>query len=395
LERSNDYDKTAAELGGKVAGNILAGEVGTVVEGVRALKLARTARIGEAASGGHAVLATEKRVADVIKKGKLIEKGTGKGVRPLGERPAKRYDPAKLNEKLNPTTQTDIAKTMNTLEREFGGKPIPPGKKHKGPKLLDGEVKGGGPRPDVGPDIMGDINKEPLTKNKMPTGKPPKPEMPNLKLRKQMERLENQAANRGGPKKTGQPELGHDPLADTAPLKPLPDESPLDYTKPPPLKDTAPLNAADPAQPVVTPFGEAFGGTLARQRGLAVRDLGNHVPGAQLRLEELSDAQRMLKSGSSAELKIAKRIQESLVDLGVPEYKALKRTALQYKRSGKYGQKMTEAHIIAEGIIFNGSRTVTASELAAATGISKTAARVVIENTIEMLGNKLGRLKLD
>lgn len=56
---------------------------------------------------------------------------------------------------------------------------------------------------------------------------------------------------------------------------------------------------------------------------------------------------------------------------------------------------MTEVHIIAEGILFNGTRTVKASELAAATGISKTTAKVVIENTIEMLGNKFRRLIID
>ena len=57
---------------------------------------------------------------------------------------------------------TDIAKTMDTLDREFGVTPRPPLSPRRGGEPLQGSVKGHGPRPEADRDIMAPIRQEPL-----------------------------------------------------------------------------------------------------------------------------------------------------------------------------------------------------------------------------------------
>ena len=144
---------------------------------------------------------------------------------------------------------------------------------------------------------------------------------------------------------------------------------------------------------VAAPAGRAIDASLQRQYNAALQDLADYKPGAAVRLEELNDARRWFESGTPEELAVAERIHRKMLDLGVPENKALIFGALHYRRSpGNFSQQVNEAEIIAKGIVFYGTRQVKAKELAAVTGISPTAARMVIENMVQELRPIPGRL---
>lgn len=163
---------------------------------------------------------------------------------------------------------------------------------------------------------------------------------------------------------------------------------------PPPLSDTVPPNAV--VEGPFTPesrFGETIDGALARSRDAALRDLANYQPGAADRLTMLDWAQQAYEQASPGDLAGAAQLQRAMTELGVPEEKALAFGALHYRRPpGDFSPQMNQAHIVAEAIVLNGQRKITAAELAAATGVSRTAARAVIENTFARLGDAPGRL---
>lgn len=154
---------------------------------------------------------------------------------------------------------------------------------------------------------------------------------------------------------------------------------------------TVPPSYTSPPAPAS--FGGAIDASFERSQRQALRDLADYKPGASDRLGQLDMARKMLEAGSPQELEIADRLHRAMTELGIPEENALSFGALHYRRPpGPFSQRVTEAEIIAESVMFYGTRSVDAGQLAAAAGISRSSARAVIEDVIRRLGYSAGRL---
>ena len=145
LSRAKDLDKALPRAGGQFAGELIVGDA--VVAGV----------LGKAGT----ILRGADEAADAAKVINKAAEVVPPGPSAAGKIAGKIDDIPPIVPKTPGSKTTDIAEVMNQLDREMGVTPKAP-LEPRVASPITGPVKGGGPRPGPGPDIMGDINKTPL-----------------------------------------------------------------------------------------------------------------------------------------------------------------------------------------------------------------------------------------
>ena len=79
------------------------------------------------------------------------------------------------------------------------------------------------------------------------------------------------------------------------------------------------------------------------------------------------------------------RAAQGMKDLGIPELKALTYAALHFRAFPDVNPAMAQAQLVAEGVIWNGTRAVPLKEFMGVTGLPQTAARAAADAAAERL----------
>ncbi|WP_193367021.1 hypothetical protein [Pelagibius marinus] len=127
---------------------------------------------------------------------------------------------------------------------------------------------------------------------------------------------------------------------------------------------------------------------IERMRAMAMHDLGNQVPGAAERLALIQDAEAALGRGSAAERQFGLSAARMMSELGVPEVRALQYAGLHHRAvdTSELAAGVFRGQLVAEAILYSGTRPVRLERFMAATGLTQSAAQLAVEEAASRMG---------